>query len=290
MLKDTNWFKGPAFLAKDTSPPEEFELIDPEADADVRPQIQAFITKTFEGELGSNRFERFSNWKSLIRAVTKLIHKARSCAKGSISNTDEKTQAKLIVIRNAQRDTFAEEMKCLSRSEVVPKSSPLRKLNPIVDKDGLLRVGGRIPLADIPWEEKHPIIVPRKHHVATLLVRHYHAKVAHQGRHLTEGAVRSAGLWLIGGKRLVSSIIHRCVTCNKLRGRMEEQNMSSLPSERLSSVHKCWCRCVRPMDHQLKTNSRRHCREQTLGSHLYLHGNKSCAYQSARFSVLLKLC
>ncbi|XP_056093862.1 uncharacterized protein LOC130072671 [Rhinichthys klamathensis goyatoka] len=233
MLKDTNWFKGPAFLAKDTSPPEKFELIDPEADADVRSQIQTFITKTVKGELGSNRFERFSSWKSLIRAVTKLIHKARSCAKGSISNTDEPTQARLIVVRNAQHDTFAEEIKCLSRGEVVPKSSSLRKLNPIVDKDGLLRVGGRIPLADIPWEEKHPIIVPRKHHVATLLVRHYHAKVAHQGRHLTEGAVRSAGLWLIGGKRLVSSIIHRCVTCNKLRGRLEEQKMSSLPSERL---------------------------------------------------------
>ncbi|KAI4892094.1 hypothetical protein NFI96_003231 [Prochilodus magdalenae] len=124
---------------------------------------------------------------------------------------------------------------CLQRSvNVIPKSSPLRKLNPFVDADGLLRVGGRITLADIPLEEKHPIIVPKKHHIATLLVRHYHEQVAHQGRHLTEGAVRSAGLWLIGGKRLVSSIIHTCVICNKLRGRMEEQKMSNLPAERLN--------------------------------------------------------
>lgn len=80
------------------------------------------------------------------------------------------------------------------RLNVIPKASPLRKLNPIVDADGLLRVGGRIPLADIPWEEKHPIIVPKKHHIAILIVRHYHENVAHQGRHLTEGAVRSAVL------------------------------------------------------------------------------------------------
>ncbi|KAK0140804.1 hypothetical protein N1851_022207 [Merluccius polli] len=153
--------------------------------------------------------------------------------KGLNQHYEEMTQAKLIITRNAQHDAFAVEMKCLSRGEVVPKSSPLRKLNPIVDADGLLRVGGRIPLADVPWEEKHPIILPKKHHVATLLERHYHEKVAHQGRHLTEGAVRSAGLWLVGGKRLVSSIIHKCVTCNKLRRRMEEQKMSKLPAERL---------------------------------------------------------
>ena len=31
----------------------------------------------------------------------------------------------------------------------------------------------------------------------------------------------------------MSSIIHNCVTCNKLRGKMEEQKMSNLPAERL---------------------------------------------------------
>lgn len=76
-------------------------------------------------------------------------------------------------------------------------------------------------------------MIPKKH-IATLLVRHYHEQVAHQGCHFTEGAVRSAGLWLTGGKRLVSGIIHKCVICKKLRGKLEEQKMSDLPSDRLS--------------------------------------------------------
>ncbi|XP_076832060.1 uncharacterized protein LOC143477359 [Brachyhypopomus gauderio] len=236
VLKDTSWLKGPAFLSRDTySQPEAFDLIDPDADKDIRPQqVTAFTVKVSEGGLGSHRFERFSSWKTLSRALAKLIHKVRSCLKCLDSKTDALTQAKLIIIRNAQHDAFAEEFKHVSRGDVLPKSSPLRKLNPVVDADGLLRLGGRISLADIPWEEKHPIIVPKKHHIATLLVRHYHEQVAHQGRHLTEGAVRSAGLWLIGGKRLVSNIIRKCVICNKLRGRMEEQNMSNLPAERLN--------------------------------------------------------
>ena len=236
VLKDTNWLTGPSFLSRDTSSqPETFELIHPDADVDIRPQqVTAFTTNASESELGSHRLERFSSWRTLSRAIAKLILKVRSCMKSPNSETDAQTQAKLVILRNAQHDAFAEEIKCLSRGDVIPKASPLRKLNPIVDADGLLRVGGRIPLADIPWEEKHPIIVPKKHHVATLLVRHHHEQVAHQGRHLTEGAVRSAGLWLIGGKRLVSNIIHKCVICNKLRGKMEEQKMSNLPAERLN--------------------------------------------------------
>ena len=84
------------------------------------------------------------------------------------------------------------------------------------------------------WEEKHPVILPKNHNVSTLLVRHYHEQVAHQGRHLTEGAVRSAGLWIQGSKGFVSSVLHKCVTCKQLRGKLEEQKMSDLPVERLT--------------------------------------------------------
>nr|XP_054601538.1 uncharacterized protein LOC129164687 [Nothobranchius furzeri] len=88
-------------------------------------------------------------------------------------------------------------------------------------------------LAAVSWEEKHPIIIPKNTHVATLLVRYYHERVAHQGRHFTEGAIRSAGLWILGGKRLISSTVHKCVSCRRLRGSMENQKMSNLPADRL---------------------------------------------------------
>ena len=63
-------------------------------------------------------------------------------------------------------------------------------------------------------------------------MRFYHEQVVHQGRHITEGAVRAAGYWIIGGKHLVSSVIHRCVTCRKLRGRLQDQKMADLPADR----------------------------------------------------------
>lgn len=186
------------------------------------------------GSLGSQRFERFSTWKSLNRAVATLLKKAKSITKLSDSpEEDESAKATSIIIKAAQQDVFSKEYHCLSKGDKIPSQSPLGKLTPFLDRDGLLRVGGRISATDMSFDEKHPLIIP-KTHIATLLVKHYHQQVAHQGRHFTEGAVRSAGLWLIGGKKLVSSVIHKCVICKKLRGKLEEQKMSDLPTDRLS--------------------------------------------------------
>ena len=108
----------------------------------------------------------------------------------------------------------------------------MKKLNPFMDSDGILCVGGRLNQAPIDVAERNPIIIYGKHHVAQLIIRHYHELTKHQGRHYTE--VRAAGFWLIGGKRQVSSFIFNCVTCRKLRRRTEHQLMSDLPEDRLT--------------------------------------------------------
>ena len=100
--------------------------------------------------------------------------------------------------------------------------------------DGLLRTGGRLRHASMDPAVRNPIILPKQSHVTKLLVSHYHVKVKHQGRLFTEGAVRAAGLWIVAGKRLIGSVLHHCVICRKLRGKLEIQKMADLPPERLS--------------------------------------------------------
>lgn len=97
-------------------------------------------------------------------------------------------------------------------------------------------MGGRLNRSDFDTSIKNPIIIPGKHYIATLLIPHHHEAVLpvhHQGRHLTEGAVRAAGFWITSGKRLISSTLHKCVTCRKLRGKQERQLMADLPADRL---------------------------------------------------------
>lgn len=127
---------------------------------------------------------------------------------------------------------YAKEISCLQDKKLIPKNSSILDLSPTLDKNGLLRIGGRLGSSSLHPSEKNPVIIPGKHHIATLLVQHYHNLVKHQGRHLTEGSIRSAGYWITGGKRLINSIIHKCVLCKRLRGKMEHQKMAELPVDR----------------------------------------------------------
>ncbi len=81
-LAQTSWFTGPSFLrqppAGKTQMTETFELIEPENDSEIRPQVQTCATNLEEPELTSNRFQRFSTFTSLVRGVAFLVHMAKS--------------------------------------------------------------------------------------------------------------------------------------------------------------------------------------------------------------------
>ncbi|XP_037503363.1 uncharacterized protein LOC119378234 [Rhipicephalus sanguineus] len=239
-LKGTNWFTAPDFLSRHETDPatQDFVLVDPDHDKELRPEASTFVTKVNVNErLGSNRFSRFSSWQSLQRAVASLIRVVRQRGKEPQPEADAVLlllRAKTVAIGAVQQDAFSEEIHCIREQKSLPRNSPLRKLDPFLDARGLLRVGGRLNKGDFPDDERNPLIIPGRHHVATLLVRHYHERVQHQGRHFTEGAIRSAGFWLIGGKRCICSVLSGCVLCKKLRGRFQEQKMADLPKDRLS--------------------------------------------------------
>ncbi|XP_037305223.2 uncharacterized protein LOC119194863 [Pungitius pungitius] len=240
---NTMWFTGPEFLHKPPKPDidKSFELVDPESDVDVRPQLTTLATHISEGKLTTERFQRFSTWDSLLRSVSFLIHQTRAHKSDSRDackgwhqcnkprSQEELAKAKLVILKSIQNEAYPEEYIALQENRTLSRASAILDLDPFMC-DGLLRTGGHID-SDV----KNPIILPKQSHVTKLLVSHYHAKVAHQGRHFTEGAVRAAGLWIVAGKRLIGSVLHHCVTCRKLRGKIEVQKMADLPPERLSS-------------------------------------------------------
>ena len=250
LLAQTAWLQGPDFLLdspNEPDPVQSFDLIKPELDVDIRPQVRSYATKLQEKSLSTERFLRFSSFNSLVRAIAHLIHIVRSfkltkdmdkCQgwhRCDLSRTpDELSLAKEVIIAAVQRRAFSKEFEALFTNKPVPINSKLRCLSPTLENN-LICVGGRLKNANLGTGEKNPIILPKDNHIALLLVRHHHAQVKHQGRHLTEGAVRAAGLWLLGGKRLINSVLHKCITCRKLRGKMQEQRMANLPPERLQT-------------------------------------------------------
>ena len=119
------------------------------------------------------------------------------------------------------------------RKITLQNTSSLFRLDPFVDDEGILRVGGRLTRASVSFDLKHPVILPRKGHVTALIIRHYHQQNKHQGRGMILNELRSNGYWITGGSSAVARYIADCVTCRKLRASAQEQKMSDLPKDRL---------------------------------------------------------
>ncbi|XP_062579354.1 uncharacterized protein LOC134241304 [Saccostrea cucullata] len=230
-LPQSMWLQGPVCLQHSyLSEKEDFPLIDPEKDSEIR-NTNVVVQKTcFNAHEVYNRIDRFSSWTSLVRAIT-VLRKAvmRKLGLPLLDPVHVNSATELFLVKLCQNETFSAEITNLVNDKPVSKDSSLRYLDPYLH-DGIIRLGGRIRTGDALSDEHGPIIIQGKTYLARLLVLHCHGVVKHQGRHLTEGAVRSSGYWVIGGKRLISSVIHSCVTCRKLRGKLEHQKMGNLPS------------------------------------------------------------
>ena len=111
--------------------------------------------------------------------------------------------------------------------------SRLYRLDPFLDADGVLRVGGRLRHSSVSDNVKFPIILPKASHITTLIIRHYHEQVCHQGRGMTMNEIRSNGYWIVSGVSAVGSFISKCVVCQRLRGPGGSQKMANFPKDRL---------------------------------------------------------
>lgn len=56
-----------------------------------------------------------------------------------------------------------------------------KQLNLFVDDKGLWRCGGRLANADIPYNTKHPVLLPRDHPFTFMIVQDAHKRVSHNG-------------------------------------------------------------------------------------------------------------
>ncbi|KAL7874936.1 hypothetical protein SRHO_G00059060 [Serrasalmus rhombeus] len=241
----SNWFSGPDFLWCEELPSGNVEVEDVAVeDPEVR---NVFVHKASATEvLLLDRFLKFSCWTRLVKAIARLMRLTEEL-KGSIPRTNEATSlversdAEATIISLVQREAFAEEIQTLQHRKELVKTSKLHKLNPFLDEQGILRVGGRLTHADLHHHIKHPAVLPAKGHVTRLLIQHYHQQVQHQGRGITVNELRANGFWILGCSHAVSSCINKCVKCRRFRRSTENQLMADLPRDRMEETPPFTC-------------------------------------------------
>jgi hypothetical protein len=123
--------------------------------------------------------------------------------------------------------------------KTLPKSSPIFRLDPFL-ADGILRVGGRLANANLPLEVKHPILLPQKSHLTTLVIRDIHQQLAHAGRNHVIAQLREK-YWIVAINAAVRNFMYNCTTCRRLRKPCLDQKMADLPSDRLEPTPPFTC-------------------------------------------------
>ena len=234
LVRNEMWFNGPRILWEPELPHIACNTELAEDDLEVR---KVRCKASSAQELESLQLQRISSWTTMTKVVALCINFQRIIKKAvkpqHLTPTHIHT-ASMVIVKLLQRETFADELNCLETKSQVKSNSPIASLDPFLDKNGILRVGGRLNQSDLPHAEKHPALLPKGHHISLALIRHYHQQVAHQGRGTTLNALRANGFWVIGATKSVASTISKCVTCRRLRSAPSEQKMGDLPEDRVS--------------------------------------------------------
>ena len=271
--RTNRWFTGPEFLWKeDVEWPKSSEIFDVSSgDKEIKKVLKTSRIVVKDSLI--DFFERFSSWLKCVRVMALVLryvsrikchwfktHPVRQMQRKTNQRVSVKTdivldvseleEAKITIFRLLQSEKFGSEIDLArnvqhhqtdnSRKNTkaaksqLKKSSNLYRLNPILGKNDLLRVGGRLSNMDSDYDVKFPVILPKNHHISLLLIRWCHFNVAHCGRNSTLNEMRSNGLWIIKGNTEVKKLIHKCVTCRAMRGKVGIQIMSDLPVDRVN--------------------------------------------------------
>ena len=268
LTEQQRWLTGPEFLWQ----PEKAWPVQPPSlgdisaeDPEVKQQIDVFGTTIADPAplaTVSKLLQHFSDWYRLKRAVAvymrvKAVLKERRLRKmndepdklsklRTALTVQELDNAETVIIRFIQSQSFEHELQILEQASndlieqshskknevAVGKTSSIYRLDPFVDK-GVLRVGGRLNNADIPQESKHPIILPRKSNVTTLIIRNAHERLGHAGRGHVLARLREK-YWIIGANSAVRQLISSCVICRRIKAPPQDQKMADLPKDRLT--------------------------------------------------------
>ncbi|GFX78361.1 integrase catalytic domain-containing protein [Trichonephila clavipes] len=235
LLKNEMWFSGPDLQT------DEYEDNQLFPDPSYRDELKCAVTLSMT-ECSSNFYDELfnvtNNFIKLIRIFSFIfrfvnnIRAKESCNKEKYLTANEIKRSTEFLAKIAQLSEFKVEIDALKKGKGISKSK-LKALDLFLDENSLLRVGGRLSNADLPFEAKHQIIIPSKHKFTKLLFEHMHKKFFHIGARGLVHQIRMQ-FWPIIGKGIARKTVHDCIACFRQKPTGVDQLMGNLPSKRVT--------------------------------------------------------
>ncbi|XP_068987944.1 uncharacterized protein [Bombus flavifrons] len=226
-LRPTIWQHGPVWLQH---PEEYWPTWNPVPLTEIPEQKKATCLSVTPAD--HSLLERFSSWPKLMRITARCLRWRQKQDRRGPLTTRDLTNAHNKLIKLLQFCYFSDEIHILRTDRNSAMKGKLRRLNPFLDKDGILRVGGRLGHSPMPFSQKHPIILP-KSSVTALIIEHEHLLNLHSGTQATLYALRRT-YWPIDGRSQVWSTLKKCVRCCRANPPPVDYVMGDLPAARIT--------------------------------------------------------
>ena len=240
LLEHQLWWNGPNWL---TQPPTNWPHQSEPAQVDDTTEERECTLHTMTREKASiipiDRYSSYTKLKRVTARVLRFVNNCRSKKDGRPTQsspfltTQELHAAETYWVSIAQEDYFEKEIQAIKKGKVLPKSSPLLSLHPIIDSSGVIRVGGRGCNQKVPYSSQHPVILSGKHPLARLIIHFEHLCLLHAGPTLLACSLNSR-FYIIGGRKAIRSITRGCITCRRVSARPQAQMLGQLPIERIT--------------------------------------------------------
>ncbi|XP_062541078.1 uncharacterized protein LOC134209112 [Armigeres subalbatus] len=236
----SRWFQGPEFLWQQEA---DWPMM-PVRIAETAEELRANVHIHYETAKLEFPFNNFRNWRKLARSTAYIFRFIRNTRPKGFSRMDggltmeEIQHAENFHIRTTQQDTFQEEISILRRKgndAALPKRSPLFKLVPFLDDQGILRMKGRTGACKyVSLDAVNPIILPRDHPITHIIIRTYHDKFHHHNHESVINEVRQK-FCVARLRRMYAKVRSDCPRCKLRDARPNPPAMADLPACRLAA-------------------------------------------------------
>jgi len=221
------WNKGPPWLTNDANwpqwtPSSTFHLhvaaITCEEFVPAAPKsLSLSSTITLHNIIDPTNYSSLGKLLRVSAYVYRFIANIRTCnhSEGVPLTAAELDFTKIQWIKSTQYQIYSNEISNLtSKHSSNQRSTLVRQLRLFIDKNGLIRCGGRIHNAPLTQLAKFPYLLPSKHPFTALVAYAAHAKLYHAVIGTTVTALRQS-YWIPRARQYVKSLLHRCVICRK---------------------------------------------------------------------------
>lgn len=226
------WWQGPSWLPTYIPKKEENQakyVTEVEIKQLQQKQVHSIIKQ--EESIISKLLNKQSSISKITRILAWVYRFLSSQKQKGFLTLEEIKSAKQKIIKHEQQQHFSQEISNLKQGSKLQAKSKIMNLNPFLDHNGILRVGGRLQHAHISDVMQHPIILQHNGRLTELIIDNAHTTMLHGGARLTLSFIRQR-YWIVGGNRATKARLRRCVTCAKQKPEMKAQIMGDLPESR----------------------------------------------------------